>query len=121
MSESKFNIPAATYALPTAISLRDYFAAQALPWVTSKLYDTKEISVAKHCYALADALLAVSRGEGDINKYPVYTAPPQRKPLTDEEIFLILRNIDPETKRLSPSLKALVQEIEAAIRAGGSK
>lgn len=65
MSESKFNLPAATYALPTAtnISLRDYFAAQALPWVTSKLYDTSEISVAKHCYALADAMLAVSRGE----------------------------------------------------------
>jgi hypothetical protein len=62
---------AATYALPAQtqppalsnISLRDYFAAQALPWVTSQLYDTKEISVAKHCYALADAMLAVSRGE----------------------------------------------------------
>lgn len=71
MSDTKFNFPAATYALPAQaqspalsnISLRDYFAAQALPWVTSKLYDTKEISVAKHCYALADAMLAVSRGE----------------------------------------------------------
>lgn len=43
-----------------------------------------------------------------------YTAPPQRKPLTDEEILLVLRNIDPETKRLPPGLKALIQEIEAA-------
>lgn len=49
---------------------------------------------------------------------PLYTSPPPRKPLTDEEILLVLRNIDPETKRLSPVLKALVQEIEAAHNIG---
>lgn len=44
----------------------------------------------------------------------LYTAPPQCKPLTEEETYSVLRNIDPETKRLPPGLKALVQEIEAA-------
>jgi len=52
---------------------------------------------------------------------PLYTTPPQRKPLTDAEIFSILKNIAPEMKRLSPGMKALVQTIEAAIKARGEE
>ncbi len=44
-----------------------------------------------------------------------------RTPLRDAEIFSILRNIDPEMKRLNPGMKALVQEIEAAINARGEQ
>lgn len=81
MSDNRFNIPAATYALPTTLALRDYIAAQALPWVAEDYYTTLRkdgepfsigephdpsataIGIARECYALADAMLAVSRGE----------------------------------------------------------
>lgn len=89
LSATKFDLPAATYALPAQtqppafsnISLRDYFAAQALPWVAKDYCRTLRkdgevlsigephdpgataIGIARECYALADAMLAVSRGE----------------------------------------------------------
>jgi hypothetical protein len=66
----------------------------------------------KMCKPVAD------HSERDLD---MVTAPPQPQPLTDEEIFSMLKNIDPETKRLSPGMKALVQEIEAAINARRNK
>jgi hypothetical protein len=88
---NKFNIPAATYAQPAptppapttppTIPLRDYIAAKALPWVAKDYCRTLRndgeiltlgepndpgataIGIARECYALADAMLAVSRGE----------------------------------------------------------
>jgi hypothetical protein len=85
MNDTKFNIPAATYAASATsvntIPLRDYIAAKALPWVAKDYCRTLRkdgetvslgephdpsataIGIARECYALADAMLAVSRGE----------------------------------------------------------
>ena len=45
---------------------------------------------------------------------PIYTHPPQRKPLTDDEIEAALLSVDPMTKRLPPGMKAFARAIEAA-------
>ena len=48
------------------------------------------------------------------NAQPLYAAPPQRKPLTDEQLLEILADIDADTKRLPPGLKAFARAIEQA-------
>ena len=45
---------------------------------------------------------------------PLYTIPPQRKPLTDEELLSILSKIDECTVRLPRGLREFAQAIEAA-------
>ena len=44
----------------------------------------------------------------------LYTGPPQRNPLTDDEIEAALLSVDPMTKRLPPGMKAFARAIEAA-------
>ncbi len=48
-----------------------------------------------------------------------HTAPPQRQPLTEEEMLEILVGIDAETKRLPPGMKAFARAIERAHGIGG--
>lgn len=52
---------------------------------------------------------------------PLYTAPPQRQPLTEEEMLEILVGIDAETKRLPPGIKAFARAIERAHGIGGGE
>jgi hypothetical protein len=52
---------------------------------------------------------------------PLYTAPPQRQPLTEEEMLEILVGIDAETKRLPPGMKAFARAIERAHGIGGKE
>jgi hypothetical protein len=47
------------------------------------------------------------------------SSPPQRQPLTDEEMFEILVGIDAETKRLPPGMKAFARAIERKHGIGG--
>lgn len=49
------------------------------------------------------------------------TAPPQRQPLTEEEMLEILVGIDAETKRLPPGMKAFARAIERAHGIGGGE
>lgn len=48
--------------VPTGMSLRDWFAGQALPQVDARSHGTPD-DVAKECYMLADAMLK-ARGGG---------------------------------------------------------
>lgn len=43
---------------PNGMSLRDWFAGQALTSVTNNAYSREAASYAKHAYELADAMLA---------------------------------------------------------------
>ncbi len=49
----------------------------------------------------------------------LYAAPPQRQPLTEEEMLEILGDIDADTKRLPPGIKAFARAIERAHGIGG--
>ena len=42
------------------------------------------------------------------------STPPQRKPLTDEQLMIALLMVDPETKRLPSGFRAFARAIEAA-------
>ncbi len=53
--------------------------------------------------------------------FPGYTAPPQRQPLTEEEMLEILVGIDAATKRLPPGMKAFARAIERAHGIGGGE
>jgi hypothetical protein len=50
---------------------------------------------------------------------PLYAAPQPRRRLTDEEILEILGDIDANTKRLPPGIKAFARAIEAAVWGDG--
>jgi hypothetical protein len=56
---------------------------------------------------------------GNAKVIPLYTAPPQRQPLTEEEMLEILVGIDAETKRLPPGMKAFARAIERKHGIGG--
>lgn len=49
-----------------------------------------------------------------ITSTPLYTTPPQRKPLTDEELLRLLSKIDECTVRLPRGLREFARAIEAA-------
>ena len=52
--------------------------------------------------------------ETDWGSFPVYTTPPQRKPLTDEEVLSVVHSIDPSHQYLPSALRQLARAIEAA-------
>ena len=63
--------------------------------------------------------------DGDATAYqlvPLYTAPqPAQQALTDEQMLEILGDIDADTKRLPPGIKAFARAIEAAHGITGEK
>lgn len=52
--------------------------------------------------------------ETDDGAIPLYERPPQRQPLTDEEILSLLQRLDPQTRRLSEGVQAFARAIEQA-------
>ncbi len=50
----------------------------------------------------------------DDSLVPLYTAPPQRKPLSDDELLAALKSVDSETARLPNGFKLFARAIEAA-------
>ena len=51
----------------------------------------------------------------------LYTAPPQRKPLSDDELLAALKSVDSETARLPNGFKLFARAIEAAHGIGEEK
>ena len=57
----------------------------------------------------------------DDSLVPLYTAPPQRKPLSDDELLAALKSVDSETARLPNGFKLFARAIEAAHGIGEEK
>lgn len=51
----------------------------------------------------------------------LYTVPPQRKPLSDDELLAALKSVDSETARLPNGFKLFARAIEAAHGIGEEK
>ena len=46
--------------------------------------------------------------------YDLYTSPPQRKPLTDEQLLKVIKTIDRDEQFIQQALRHLARAIEAA-------
>ena len=79
----------------------------------------QEQPVAWVCYGSSDSEMHdIDFEQKDVDALPVgtmlYTAPPQRKPLTDEQLLKVIKTIDRDEQFIQQALRHLARAIEAA-------
>ena len=67
--------------------------------------------VKEHFESVKCGTIYKNGGEGRV---PLYTTPPQRKPLTDEQLLVLLSRIDEHAVRLPKGLRGFARAIENA-------
>jgi hypothetical protein len=101
-------------ALRAALAEPEYPQGQASTDVGVPVYVVKKAEPVAWIYSQGTAKVASLNHVPGVRATPLYTAPPQRKPLTDDEIKAVIQSIDPGEQYLPKALRQFARAIEAA-------